>query len=626
MMGVVGRFGTGWMLALASAGACGEAGERDIALDGTTDDIATPDTSSMTTAEEDSEGSSVRYDVNPGSGNEPGPGPVVLADPPPPPISGATLLLSRDETRAFVSDPDRDRVFIVDTVALERLHTLALAPGQEPGRLVEDSVGLVHVATRRTGTLVTIDPDAGEIVAEHEVCANPRGLAHDPADDSILVACAEGVLARVPVEGTVSTIDVGVELRDVVDVGPPIRVSTFRTPTVLELDEDGSIVEAVSVREVGVLGDAFVDPALGDVEDVLRPNTARRVIATDDGWVALHQFASSRRVEVESDSYGDSQCRPLQSAALTRLDGGQASPVSVPIPSAAIVYDVALSDFATEAAIVGAEANGPFVALVNTHGGRTVDFGCFVDNAIRVPGEATSVELDATRRAWVQSREPAALFRIDFESQTIDEIVLTETSVADTGHQLFHVPTKGMVGCVSCHPEGRDDGVVWRFDGVGKRRTPALDVRLEGSEPFHWSGDLADMRELVEEVRTRRMDGDELTAAHADAVARWVFALAPMNPAVPNDPDAIARGEQLFADVGCVACHNGVALTNNETVEAAGFPAMQVPTLVGVRWRAPYFHDGSAPDLESAIERMLPASVSIGSEGIADLAAYLRSL
>src|SRR4051812_18129802 len=83
------------------------------------------------------------------TGQTPGPvadtpifGPTAVQFISPPPISGGTLLVSRDGL-VVAADADRDAVFVVD---LEQRHvdTIALAAGDEPGRAVEDSNGRVH--------------------------------------------------------------------------------------------------------------------------------------------------------------------------------------------------------------------------------------------------------------------------------------------------------------------------------------------------------------------------------------------------------------------------------------------------------------------------------------------------
>jgi hypothetical protein len=74
--------------------------------------------------------------------------PVVIADTPPPPISGGTLLIAARGKTAIVSDPDRDQVVVVDLDKLSVFARIALEKGDEPGRLVEDATGRVHIALR----------------------------------------------------------------------------------------------------------------------------------------------------------------------------------------------------------------------------------------------------------------------------------------------------------------------------------------------------------------------------------------------------------------------------------------------------------------------------------------------
>ena len=100
----------------------------------------------------------------------------------------------------------------------------------EPGRLAEDAVGHVHVALRRGGAIVTIDPVTHTQLARRSVCPAPRGLAYDAAADALYVACATGELVTLPTSSDTPTRSVFVEddLRDVVLSGGQLYVSTFR--------------------------------------------------------------------------------------------------------------------------------------------------------------------------------------------------------------------------------------------------------------------------------------------------------------------------------------------------------------------------------------------------------------
>src|SRR5690606_8356748 len=135
-------------------------------------------------------------------------GPVVDAEPvddtvvrsavSPPPISGGTLLMIEDGDTAVAADPERDLVHVVDLLKAEVRHTVALPTGDEPGRLVADAEGLVHVAARRGGVVVDLDPRTGAILGRRAVCPNPRGIAYEPELDVLHVACAGGELVSLP--------------------------------------------------------------------------------------------------------------------------------------------------------------------------------------------------------------------------------------------------------------------------------------------------------------------------------------------------------------------------------------------------------------------------------------------
>jgi cytochrome c peroxidase len=98
-----------------------------------------------------------------------------------------------------------------------------------------------------------------------------------------------------------------------------------------------------------------------------------------------------------------------------------------------------------------------------------------------------------------------------------------------------------------------------------------------------------------------------------------------------------AQGYQLFKAYGCVACHQGVNVGGNMFQKFGIFPGMmkptppgkeadlgrflvtgverdrgvfRVPSLRNVVLTAPYFHDGRAPTLESAVDTM--ARVQLG--------------
>jgi mono/diheme cytochrome c family protein len=231
----------------------------------------------------------------------------------------------------------------------------------------------------------------------------------------------------------------------------------------------------------------------------------------------------------------------------------------------------------------------------------------------------------------VQTREPARLEFVTSRSR----VLLSYESRLDTGHAVFHANAGSGLTCATCHPEGGEDGRVWEFQKIGPRRTQSLRGGVLATAPFHWNGDLKDVSRLMKEVFESRMGGPELTTGHHQALGRWMDAIPGLPPGPARDEGAVDRGRALFHDqaVGCAGCHGGALTTDNRTVDVGTGKALQVPSLRGVGFRAPFMHDGCAPTLADRFRS--PACgggdkhgvTSRLSEGqIADLVSYLESL
>jgi hypothetical protein len=82
--------------------------------------------------------------------------PVVSAEHAPPALSGGTLLSTSDGKWLVAADPDRDRIYFVDVDHNQLSHVRELAASAEPGRLIEDGSGRIHVALRGRGALLTL--------------------------------------------------------------------------------------------------------------------------------------------------------------------------------------------------------------------------------------------------------------------------------------------------------------------------------------------------------------------------------------------------------------------------------------------------------------------------------------
>jgi cytochrome c peroxidase len=130
---------------------------------------------------------------------------------------------------------------------------------------------------------------------------------------------------------------------------------------------------------------------------------------------------------------------------------------------------------------------------------------------------------------------------------------------------------------------------------MGPRRTPSLLGTTAGTEPFHWDGEMKDLRDIVDHVFVERMSGPKLDEPQFGALGSWMFALPPP-PRLHPETDATARGATIF-EQRCSSCHSGARLTNNRSVDVGTGGVFQVPSLVGIGWRAPFLHTGCARTL-----------------------------
>ena len=248
------------------------------------------------------------------------------------PRDGGTLLVTSDGKTAVAADPDRDLVSMVDLPTRTLVAQLELPTGAEPGRLVEDASGQVHVLLRRGGGIADIDVATHSLVALRQVCALPRGIAFRASDSTLLVSCMTGALvtmdtnatnreplARVTVEGPAGPVT---DLRDVLVIGSNVFVTTFRSATVLPIGPDGVVVGqpiALNTRVDPSAGEAPRGRPPGRHAQSFVPAVAWRAVVGPTGdIVVVHEGGTDRVINVSLADNGGTQ-----TPAMT-LHGGRA--------------------------------------------------------------------------------------------------------------------------------------------------------------------------------------------------------------------------------------------------------------------------------------------------------------
>ncbi|HTJ84986.1 MAG TPA: c-type cytochrome, partial [Polyangiaceae bacterium] len=563
---------------------------------------------------------------------------VVHSDVAPPPISGGTLLVTRDGSRIVVADPDRDRIVVVDHASWDVVAEIALDPGDEPGRSAEDAAGLVHVALRRGGDIVSIDAKTGEVVARRAACAAPRGIAFDPTADALLVACAGGELVTLPsnVASPASrVVQLDRDLRDVVIENGKIFVSRFRSAEVLQLDGDGNVLTRATPR-------TYTNTT---TQRQYSADVAWRMVPEGDGVRVVHQRSVTGLVEPPPASsgaayYGGADCSTsIVNAATTRVGANGEVEQSAQTGGLGVLVlpvDMAVSPDGASFAVVAASNDS--LTIANLYSADDEDaceqFGSLSTMAnVALGNEPIAVAWPSQSELIVQERQPSALVVLNEYGAITATVTLGGARRADTGHQMFHRNPDGptAISCASCHPEGRDDGHTWNFQNViGGRRTQSLVGGVMETAPFHWDGDLSSLDDLMTLVFEQRMGGIHQEANRVEVLSDWLDTIPRVEPSDAVDADAVARGEALFFDktVACASCHSGAALTNDKTVDVGTGKAFQVPSLRAIADRAPYMHDGCAKTLK---DRFLPScgggdahgrTSQLGDAQLDDLVAY----
>ena len=635
------------------------------------------------------------------------------------PITGGTLMVTRDGSRAVVADPDRDRILQVDLGTETIVSETALDPGDEPGRLVEDAAGRIHVALRHGGALLTIDA-TGAIVNRRPVCAEPRGLAYDGATDVVHVACTSGELVTFAAAGgaPVRSLRLDRDLRDVIVSGNQLLVTRFRTAEILTLDQTGAVLDRVMPPTVprfdgGFGGGGGIAPptntgsgsgggAPSSGQFDAPATTAWRTIAMPDGRIVMsHQ----RRVKSVLDSeqqggYGGNCGGSPVEDAISVITPGQPPMAVARIGHGALPVDIAASRTGDKLAVVTAGSRTVTVVSagvlatpdedmcpppppqpcgdptmpppnppVETGSGDTTttppstgmgsggslppdpgmgeccddknhDGRCDGDGEDDDNGHDPQRLGPPTSLGWTASGDllifypeaPALIVRTAGgpESHRID---LPGSAHNDQGRNVFHLQTRLGVACASCHPEGRDDGLVWDFAKDGKRRTQSLAGNILDRAPYHWTGDENTLPVLLDDVFSKRMSGGTLTTNQKASIGPWLNRVAAPAPSA-SDPAAVARGNAIFEtpSVGCVSCHNGPLMTNNLRFDVGTGGLFKVPSLLGVGARPPFLHNGCAATL---IDRFTTCSGAPGVHGntsmltsdqLNDLVQYLDSL
>ncbi len=319
----------------------------------------------------------------------------------------------------------------------------------------------------------------------------------------------------------------------------------------------------------------------------------------------------------------------------------------------------------------------PFAAVVSPGGGRLSVVNAGSDNLTVVDLETNtgigSIDVGASPRGVTANRDGSRLFVNNVLDGTLTVVDAVSLDIIDTvplttiplepqillGKRIFNsaeapmLSTDRWIACATCHFDGSMDARTWLSFPDGPRNTPAL-FGVADTAPFHWSGDLNELQDVENTIRdiqagTGLAPGDardSLGPPHTglspelDALAAFMASLTVPASPYTDGMDMVERGQAVFASLQCDSCHVPPFYVNAALHDVGtGDPATErnshghgtsfdTPSLLGIWHTAPYFHDGTAENLEAVFTigtvHNIAGATSPGD--LNDLVAFLLSL
>jgi YVTN family beta-propeller protein len=557
---------------------------------------------------------------------------------------------------------------------------------RQPAALVcADAGKTVLVANRRSGSLSVIDTAARKVVAEHDV---GRGLA-----DLALLKGGRSLLAVDETSNELLLIDYRDRVVRVIDrlkVAPgAIRMAvwadgascvvasrwsrrlTFASVTNGPSDEgtklkpNGDLELPFCPRELAISGDghtlvvadafggrlAVVDMTRRSIE-LLRTIPAHNIrgmaLAPDSrSLVIAHQRLSPLAQTTFDDVHWGllirNHLRVLRTGALLKAG-----------PDSEVLDSGRLFDLGD----VGYAAGDPGAIAFDTGGNLIVALAGVDEIAITAGPDQGPRRIAVGKRpaALAPSPDGSVVYVADSLSDTVSVVEIRsglcaatislgpapEPSPALKGERLFYsakLSHDGWMSCHSCHTDGHTNNLSSDTLGDGSygapKRVPSL-LGVAATGPWTWTAAVARLEDQVKKSIATTMHGTKLPDSQISDLTAYLAALAPPSPrdtgAGRDGPPAAIRGQTVFEEHNCAACHNAPEFTSPGRYDVGlsddvGNREFNPPSLRGVSIRDSFLHDGRSRSLEDVFEKEKhPRGLNLRAREITDLVAFLKSL
>lgn len=555
---------------------------------------------------------------------------------------------------AWITAQDAAAITIIDTGKLNPKATIALPPGSQPFGIVTDGTS-AFVTLAASGELVEINLASRAVTRTLALGESIRHLALSATGDQLLVS--RFITPPLPGENTASvqTQGAGGEVFVVNKAAFTLQQSALlQHSNRTDAENSGrGIPNYLASVAVSPDGTAVWIPSkqdnirrgqLRDGRQLTHDNTVRAIVSKLE--LQAGTFTENPAARVDSDDSG------VASAALFDATGVY---LFVALESS---REVALINAMTGEELRRISVGRAPQSLALAADGRRLYVRNFMDRSVTV------LDVSAVLAGNGNVERLADLASVTIEKLAPDVLA---------GKQFFYdaldprIAAQRYISCASCHHDGGHDGRVWDFTGFGEGLRNTTDLRGRrgiGHGPLHWSGNFDEVQDFEGQIRTLANGTGLMTNAqfntgsvHAplgdlkaginsqlDALSAYVTSLNVSAPSPDRGGDgaltaSAQAGKILFAQAGCNRCHAGADFTDSVldqrhdvgTLKAASgnrlgaaLTGIDTPTLKGVWSGAPYLHDGSAPDLATAIAAHPDADFS--SSQMTQLVDYVRQI
>jgi len=554
--------------------------------------------------------------------------PAVVALPTPPPavddVRTGPLLL--EDGIAYVADEDPPSV---RAFAARDLSEMWAAPLDGAPAHLALAGGRVFASLRALDRVDVVDPETRTATVFARPCVEPIGLATGDKGE-LFVACGwSHQLVALAKDGTKSwSVDLPYEPRAVLVKGGRAFVSHASGGKLSIVDTKTHVARVVSLAAGLVTRSQPHNPAFGRTALGLQMSASNGFALTEhDGRIYAPDFVGA--ATAGSTYYGDS----LDDGVVYQIDVAYAEPYL----SAQLELSARERGCLAPRGVAVRSASSTLVACLGEDSLVEQAHDGVVLRRIFVGPGPSAVVLDRPRdEALVWSQKTRTITRVDLGSGAV--LVARRAAgepntpwIMRRGRELFeatndHRITADGRGCVSCHPDGRSDGITWSTPD-GRRRTLMLAGRLQGTAPYGWTRESATISDYVKETM-HRLGGSGLPAEDLDALVRYVEQLrAPSATAIAD----VARGRAIFESkqAGCSGCHAGERFTDHRPHALDGPIAVDTPSLLFLSHSAPYFHDGRYDTLGELLrdtDGVMGHTKHLSPSERSALEAYLMSL